>query len=212
MFESLTSFVKGSLWSNIVWFAYIVGTLIAIGIVVYFISALYVRKKNSQKLTSEQEGILRYGRLFVGVRGLRHLYISSKAGKSVNVGDIKGVIFTQKEDGTPDKTIVGVRKDFKSAHDFYMIDFNSEHAEWKGDVYVEEWNFVKTGDDMFLVPNTNSYFKYVKTKDAKDYGVDTLRTLQLSVQNAILANAYHRIRIREKKLIKNPEEYGGQVR
>lgn len=166
--------------------------------IVFLISARKI-KQNSE-LESVQRDIIRKGKINVKRKKLNKFYTSIKGNKPV----LEGKIIAQVEAIEDEKkyNIFAIRQSPLSKTVFIKMK-PENHSKLFGDVISYNWNYILSSNNMFLIENTIEPKGTPQVTDK--IGVNTLRNISPLISDSILANWYHRIKIREKKLIKLPE-------
>lgn len=194
IFDSLISWAK----TAAIWIMYIV----IIGALIYVISLYYIRRKNNKRLEDIQQEILREGRVNVNEMKLRFLFTSRKGVNPLNEGKIVAYVMGQ-NDGVL-YSIFAVRKTQFAQVDFYKVK-TGLHSDLFRDVTLDGWNFTPDERNLFLINNeTHVTLDYHYSKERAS--VDTIGNLAPLVHKAILANYIHRIRLRERRLLKLSED------
>lgn len=172
--------------------------LFGAGVVLLFI---YIRKINqNSNLETIQMEIIRKGRSYVRSNRLRNLYTSTEDGKTIKEGRI--IAFVPVEDKGVVWNIIAFRKSFISPI-LFIKSRPYEHSEVYQDIVLDGWNYSLGTDGKFL--QMNSIYPKKGSSYTKDVGVDTIKEFSPIVSNSILANWYHRIKMRERNLLKLPE-------
>jgi hypothetical protein len=170
---------------------------------IYIISYIIIRHKKNKELEDLQQEIMREGRANAKKLHLRHLFTSNNYKNPVNEGKI--ISYVLGKDNGQTYSIFAVKQSPLSSIMFYRVG-NKEHTELFRDVTLKEWNFGMDDTGTFLVSNNNTTNRRIRIVDDKEFKVDTVANLSPLVGKGILANFIHRIRVRERKLIKLPEE------
>lgn len=171
-------------------------------IVIYIVSYILIRRKKNNQLESIQREILREGAVNVKKFKLRYLFTSNKGTNPFNEGKIMAYILAKNDSKL--YSIFAVRKTNFSQVNFYKVPVG-EHSDLVRDVTLDEWNFSHDDKNLFLIKNMEQVPNNA-VYDEKMGSVDTIGNLAPLVHKAILANYIHRIRLREKKLIKLGED------
>jgi len=184
----------------------VVAIMFFIFLVIYFVSYLVIRNKQHQRMGGDLQDILREGRINVKLNGLRNLFTSVENNKLVNVGKI--ISFVRVKDNLKATNFSAIFAVKSGVYDikFYKVK-EKDYDSLSGDVILRNWNYKVKGDGRFLELNEDINIEEMSDK-YEAIGVDTLKKLSPLVHSSILANAYHRIKLREKKLIKMPDEGG----
>jgi len=171
-------------------------------IIIYIVSYFLIRRKKNKQLENIQREIIREGEANVKKFKLRYLFTSNQGKNPVNEGKIIAYVMA-KNDGNL-HSVFAVRRNNFSQVNFYKVPVG-EHSDLVRDVTLDDWNFGFDDKNLFLVKN----MKQVPNEalyNEKMGSVDTIGNLAPLVHKAILANYVHRIRLREKKLIKLGED------
>ena len=189
--------------------------LFLIAIFIYVAIYIFIRIKKNANLEDDLKDIIRKGKINKDKMKLRNLFTSSDTGKLINEGKIISYVEVEEEKskkGNPntlDKSKVGrysifaIRKGFENM--FFKVNKN-KHSKLSGDIILDDWNFVLDEQSKFMIINKNKLTINSAKYETEKIGVDTLSKFSPIIQNCILANPFHRIRVRERKLIKLPEE------
>ncbi len=133
---------------------------------------------------------------------LRFLFTSRKGVNPLNEGKILAYIMAKIDDTL--YSVFAVRKTQFAQVEFYKVKAGL-HSDLFRDVTLEGWNFTLDERNLFMIDNETDVTRdFVYSKEHAS--VDTIGNLAPLVHKAILANYIHRIRIREKKLIKLQED------
>lgn len=171
-------------------------------VVIYVISSMLMRRKRNKELESVQKEIMREGAVNVRKFKLRNLFTSNKGTNPINEGKIVAYALVKNDEHL--YSVFAVRKNNFAQIEFYKVP-SGKHTQLFRDVTLEEWNFAYDDKNLFLIKNVEQVPNDAKYDEAKG-SVDTIGNLAPLVHKAILANYIHRIRLREKKLIKLAEE------
>lgn len=171
-------------------------------LLVYFIIQIVLRVKRNRKITKEQNEILIKGKLICKRFRLHHLYTSEEDKKLVDMGKISSYVRVKEKEDI--YSIFAVKKGFM---DYKFIKIKPDrHSNLFGDVTLFDWNFILDLQSKFYVMNVNELtIKRIK-KINESVGVDSIGNLAPVIQKSVQVNPRHRIRLRESKLIKIPDE------
>lgn len=169
---------------------------------IYVISYILIRQKKNKQLESIQREILREGAINVKKFRLRYLFTSNKGINPINEGNIIAYVMAKNDNDL--YSIFAVRKTKFAQVEFYKVP-QGKHSDLFRDVTLSDWNFNLDDKNLFMIKNKELVANQGQYDD-KNSSVDTIGNLAPLVHKAILANFIHRIRLREKKLIKLGED------
>jgi len=171
------------------------------GFFVYVMLVIIYNHKRNQSLETDMAKILREGRSNAVKNKMGSLYLSVNFRKLTYIGKIVSSILI-KEASNVYRTFVLKTGLFNP---YIFIKCNPIDTDKNtGDITIKKWNFVKDEENKFYIENKVRFNTLVKKRD-KDT-IDVLGKMAPMVHKSILANPIHRIRLREKKLIKLPDE------
>jgi hypothetical protein len=169
---------------------------------IYIVSYIVIRRKKHRELEDQQLEILREGKINVKKFRLRSLFTSNNYANPLNEGKI--VAYVRARDNDKDLSVFAVRPRPLSSIKFFVVG-SDEHTKLFRDVTLKHWNFTLNEQKLFYVLNSIKVNRLVPyDKETKSF--DTIGQMAPLVHKGILANFEHRIRLRERKLIKMPEE------
>jgi len=177
--------------------------LLFIALFIYVVIYVFIRIKKNSNLEDDLKDIIRKGKINKNNMKLRNLFTSNNAGKLINEGKIISYVEVEENPNKERYSIFAARKGFETL--FFKV-VKDKHSKLGGDVILDEWNFVIDEQSRFMVINKNKLTINSAKYETEKIGVDTLSKFSPIIQNCILANPFHRIRVRERKLIKLPEE------
>ena len=199
----------GSIFSSIKLLVTWLLILFFIGLFIYITIYIFIRIKKNANLEDDLKDIIRKGKINKDKMKLRNLFTSNNTGKLINEGKIISYVEVEEEKKNERKlggerfSIFAVRKGFENL--FFKVNKN-KHSKLGGDIILDDWNFVIDEQSKFMIINKNKLTINSAKYETEKIGVDTLSKFSPIIQNCILANPFHRIRVRERKLIKLPEE------
>jgi hypothetical protein len=168
----------------------------------YVLALWRTRRKQNREMEERQAEVLRKGRSNAKRLKLRRLYSSKDGAHPMLEGSI--LAYAEAEDGKRHYALFAARKARFDAPRFYKVD-KGRHGPLFRDVTLMDWNFSLDDEGCFLLPNETKTVRSIPyDKDMKS--VDTLGNIAPLVHKAILGNYIHRIRMREHRLIKLPEQ------
>jgi hypothetical protein len=189
-------------------FRRVIGFLLVIAFIalfIYIIIFFVIKIKRHRNITAEQNRLLRKGRIYAKKFKLRNLYTSVEGKKIVNVGNIVSLVKVKDLADKKEYYIFGTKKGMLE-YRFWKVPIG-HHTKIFGDITLTDWNFKLDLENRFMVLNdivTESEKIYKPAKEV--IGVDTIGGLSPVVAKAVQTNPRHRIRLRESKLIKIPDE------
>lgn len=176
--------------------------------IIYIFSYVLIRRKRNKELEGIQREIIREGEVNAKKFKLRYLFTSNNGVNPFNEGKIISYVLAKNDDKM--YSIFAVRKTNLAQINFYKVPYG-EHSDLFTDVTLKEWNFNYDDKNLFLIKNLESVPNEAVFNEESG-SVDTIGNLAPLVHKAILANYVHRIRLREKKLIKLGEDEMGASR
>jgi len=133
---------------------------------------------------------------------LRYLFTSDNLENPVNEGKILAYVVGSLNEKR--YSIFAIRNKPLSQLKFFAVQVG-RHTKLFRDVMLKDWNFILDKNKLFYVKNETEVERNVPFDDAKKI-FDILGNMSPLVHKAILANYEHRMRLRERKLIKLPED------
>lgn len=217
--EGFISIANSPFFLKIKGFLFIIFILLSFVIVLYYFINQTIKKKAYNRLDSNQQKILRKGRLLRKKFKLMNLFTSVDGSKPVKVGRIEAYIEIKETEQTKEKVpkinIFGVfatRRGLLSDYRFYKIptekiDDYSDGIE--GDVRLMEWNFILSKKSGFYELNTNKEYEY-EVDIANNKNIDVMKEVGKSVIAGVLSDPHHRKEVRRVKLLKLPNSEMGE--
>jgi len=170
---------------------------------VYILMIILYNHKRNQSLETDMQKIIREGRGIVRKNKIGSLYLSSNYKKPIHVGKIISTLLIKEVNEKISRVFVLKTGTFKPFIFMKCSTFDMK-GDLTGDITLKRWNFTNDEEGKFYIENTISYD--INVKKINDELVDVLSNIAPMVHKSILANPIHRIRLREKKLIKLPDE------